>query len=280
MLSPDLIAEQILDELRTTDLKDLQFLEAIAWERGATVRYEPLRGAEARLVIVGNRAIITVSDLINNDRRQRFSIAHELGHLEIHRHLSSVVLCGSHDIGVHPRRGNDDDVEQEANRFASALLMPKRFFAPLCKDEKPSLNLVAELANTFYVSVTAAALRYLRFCDEPCAVVFSRDGYIEWFQINAEWEEVRRDTGVFVDVHSKVDPTTIAAAHFVGHTDRDTPKRVRASAWFKPGRYRDDATIVEQSWAMPGYNAVLTLLWIDDDIENDDDSWLGSIPFK
>ena len=272
MLYPDRAADEILNNLRITGSEDLQLLEAIAWERGATVRYAPLHGAEARLVLVGNRAIITVSDLIGNDRRQRFSIAHELGHLEIHRRPSSIMLCASRDIGTRPR-GGGDDVERQANQFASALLMPKRFFAPLCGAVEPSLELMAELAETFYVSMTAAALRYLRFSDEPCAVVFSRDGYVEWFQTSVEWQEIKKDTGVFVDVHAKVDPTTVAAAHFQGRSDRNTPKRIVASAWFKPGRYRDDATIVEQSWAMPSLRAVLTLLWIDDEIEDDDGLW-------
>ena len=34
--------------------------------------------------------------------------------------------------------------------------------------------------------------------------------------------------------------------------------------------FNPDATIYEQSWSMPSYNAVLTLLWVADDIEGDD----------
>ena len=72
--------------------------------------------------------------------------------------------------------------EQEANQFAAALLLPERFFKPLCRKKEPSLDLMADLADSFDVSLTATALRYLQFCNEACAVVFSRDGIIQWFR--------------------------------------------------------------------------------------------------
>ena len=267
MASPYYAVERVLGELRITSPKDLQLLDSIAWERGATVLYKPLRGAEARLVVVGNRAIITISNSMEDPRRRRFSIAHELGHLEMHRRHSSVVLCTSQDIDDWERRCTDTNPEREANEFASALLLPERFFAPLCKDETPSLDLVAGLAETFNVSLTATALRYLNFCDEPCAIVLSQEGYIKWFQGSKYFADI----GVFIDVRSKLDPSSLAALLFQGRTARTTPKQVSASAWFEPGRYREDAAILEQSWAMPNYKAVLTLLWIDDDIEDEDD---------
>ena len=104
---------------------------------------------------------------------------------------------------------------------------------------------------------------------ETCAVVFSHDGYIKRFQGSKEFE----DLGVFIDVRSRLDPSSRAASFFRGCAVRTTPKRVSASAWFAPGRYQHDAKILEQSWTMPSYNAVLTLLWVDDDIEDEDDLW-------
>ncbi len=269
MAFPSYAAKRVLDDLRITSPEDLQLLDSIAWERGATVLYKPLRGAEARLAAVGRRAIITISTFVEDPHRRRFSVAHELGHLELHRRHSSVVLCTSQDIDDWEKRRTKTNLEQEANEFASALLLPERFFAPLCKDEDPSLDLVTRLADTFKVSLTAAALRYMNFCEEACAVIFSQSGYIRWFQGSKEFGDI----DVFVDVRSKLDSSSLAALFFQGRIVQANPKRVRASAWLAPGRYRDDATILEQSWTMPNYDAVLTLLWIDDDLEDDED-WL------
>jgi hypothetical protein len=266
MALPHHYAELVLDELGVTGFEDLKLLELIAWERGAMVQYKPLEGAEARLAIVGRKAIISVSSYIQTSRRGRFSIAHELGHLEMHRQ-NGIMLCVDKDIDNWGGKDTSTDLEHEANEFAAALLLPKRFFALLCKSKEPSLGLIADLADTFDVSLTATALRYLRFCDEACAVVFSQDGHIKWFRGSEDFENF----GAFINVRSKLDPSSIAAAFFQSHTIRDVPKRVGVSTWFEPGRYRGDASILEQSWVMPNYNAVLTLLWVDEDIEEDKD---------
>ena len=272
MLNPIYAAERVLNELGINSPKDLERIELIAWARGALVREKHLDGAEARLTVLGKRAVITISTTIRDPRRKRFSIAHELGHLELHRRWSSLMPCLSEDIdNWGDLRRSGADLEQEANEFAAALLLPERFLAPLCRGQDPSLDHVAELAEAFNVSLTATALRYLDFCDEPIAVVFSQDGRVKWFRGNKHFEEL----GLFVEVRSRLDPSSHAALFFQGRTIPTGPKQVDASAWLAPGRYRPDARIQEHSVAMPNYNAVLTLLWIDDDIEDDEDFvWL------
>ncbi len=274
MVFPQYAAERVLDELRIVGVEDLQLLDVIALERGAVVMYESLDGAEARLVAVDRRAIITVSTLVENLRRRRFSVGHELGHLEMHLKHSRMFLCTGRDIDDWREQRTDPNLEQEANDFAATLLLPERFFAPLCKATEPSLDLIDEMAETFNVSLTATAIRYLKFCDEACAIVFSQGGHIKWFRSSGEFKRIGEDTHLFIDVRSKLDPITPAAAFFTGRAMQDRPKRIGASAWFEPGNYRSDATVLEQSWSMPNYDAVLTLLWIDDDIERDDSQWL------
>jgi hypothetical protein len=56
-----------------------RLLPALAYYSGARVRTRPLDGCEARIIGVGNQAIITVN-AHSPPRRKRFSIAHELGH--------------------------------------------------------------------------------------------------------------------------------------------------------------------------------------------------------
>lgn len=71
-------AEQLLNELGVVSPADID-VEAIAQYCGATVLYQQLGGAEARIFGHGERAFISV----NSDsprQRQRFSAAHELGH--------------------------------------------------------------------------------------------------------------------------------------------------------------------------------------------------------
>ncbi|HOU12772.1 MAG TPA: ImmA/IrrE family metallo-endopeptidase [Anaerolineae bacterium] len=266
MVSPNYAVERILDDLGIIQ-DDLKHLERLVWIRGAIIRYEPLHGAEARLTTLGKRAIITISTSVQNQRRQRFSIAHELGHLEMHCHTRNIFLCTSKDISESLMQSPDANQEQEANEFAATLLLPQRFFAPLCNKVDPSLDFIAELASEFEVSITATAIRYLKFCDEACAIVLTQNGQTRWFHASKAFKEI----GLFIDVRCKVDPTTLAGALSTNTAlQHIAPKRVKASAWFSSGQYRRDATILEQSWPMPSYDAVLTLLWVDDEINSED----------
>ncbi len=259
-------ADRVLDELEIKSPVDLRALDPIAWERGAAVLYEPLRGSEARLLILGKKAIITVSALVEDPHRRRFSVAHELGHLELHRRHCSMFLCSSSDISDLGRRGTDKTLEYEANEFAAAILLPERFLAPQCKRGDPSLDHISELADTFDVSLTATALRYLQFCDEACALVFSHGGYMKWFEPSREFKNLE----LFIPAPGPLDAASLAGRFFRQHPIPRKPMRVKAEYWFEPGGYREGATVVEQSWPMPNYDAVLTLLWVDQDIDEDE----------
>ena len=83
--------------------------------------------------------------------RQRFSIAHEIGHRVLH---------GEDGITVYNREmsPNDDPKEREANIFASRLL------APMCVLHFMGVNSPEEIAELCNISITAARYRYERLC--------------------------------------------------------------------------------------------------------------------
>lgn len=271
MSHPALAADRLIDEIGITDRADLLLLEEIAWARGVLVNEEVLEGAEARLVIAKRHGIITISTDVQDPRRKRFSIAHELGHFEMHQARQGLTLCLSEDIRDAVGKNAGQDLEQEANEFASALLMPVRFFAPLCKKQEPSLEYVAYLADEFSTSLTATALRYLLFCDEPVAVVYSQANRIQWFQGSKDFEEIREELGFFIEVHARLERSSLAATLYQNRSLPLKRRRVQASVWFTPGGYKQNATILEHSIVMPAYDAVLTLLWIGDDLEDEDE---------
>jgi Zn-dependent peptidase ImmA (M78 family) len=76
-------AERLLQELGITEPDEID-LEVIAYYVGAGVRFRRLEGCEAHIVGTSDQAIITINDR-SGFRRQRFSIAHELGHWQHHR---------------------------------------------------------------------------------------------------------------------------------------------------------------------------------------------------
>ncbi|HEX8833809.1 MAG TPA: ImmA/IrrE family metallo-endopeptidase [Abditibacteriaceae bacterium] len=89
---------------------------------------------------------------ITSALRDNFTIAHEMGHYFLHI-LPSGLLTNEPFIEIG--RHGEGILEQQANRFAAALLMPRNEFIEIAKQGE---NLNA-LAGRFRVSVPAAQVR-------------------------------------------------------------------------------------------------------------------------
>jgi Zn-dependent peptidase ImmA (M78 family) len=265
------VAERVLSELGITSATEIN-VDNIAWTRNALVCYEHLDGAAARLVVRGDSSVITVSTRLASRGQKRFAAAHELGHLELHRKLNNLNLCLADDVRLNPNRSFEEpslgkigkEPEQEASQFAGALLMPAFLFGPLLQRDKPTMRAITKLAETFDTSLTATAIRYARMQKEPCAVVWSDTKRITWYQPS-------RDFSYHVRVGEELDKYSIAIDFFEGRELPGRPTAVDASCWLAPGRFTEDAMIQEDSLSLPSYNSVLTLLWIDKDIDREYD---------
>lgn len=86
-----------------------------------------------------------------NERRQRFTIAHELGHFLLHKDRQNVPV----DI-IFFRDENTSTIEQEANKFASEFLMPDYKVYEYIKE---GYNTISLLAEKFYLSTPAVRYR-------------------------------------------------------------------------------------------------------------------------
>jgi Zn-dependent peptidase ImmA (M78 family) len=97
----------------------------------------------------------------HHPNRQRFTIAHEIGHLLLHESENYFV------DRVFRRDANSstaiDQLEIEANKFAAALLMPKHFMKQELKNFSGPLRSehVEELARKFNVSQQAMMFRLI-----------------------------------------------------------------------------------------------------------------------
>jgi hypothetical protein len=56
----------------------------------------------------------------------------------------------------------EEQIEQEANHFASNLLMPKTVFCKLAKQKEQGLEAILALKKIFNVSIYASSIHYLR----------------------------------------------------------------------------------------------------------------------
>jgi Zn-dependent peptidase ImmA (M78 family) len=171
-MTPGQRAEALVAHFGIRDAKDLD-LEAIACDQGVTVEREDLSGCEATLIGFGDRAIATIkpSHIVG---RERFSLAHELGHWDMHRGRSFQCRVDDPDVNLV---GNKQ-VEKEADQFASHLLMPGPVFNPAVKAlGTPSFKELEALATEFQTSMVATSLRIAAIDTLPVIVAcFSKNG--------------------------------------------------------------------------------------------------------
>ncbi len=140
-------------------------------------KMQPFESLEGCLVRVNgeDRWNILLNQNIKNGRRLRFTQAHELGHFMCHRDQQD---CFEDDINT--LNEFSQDIELEANIFASWLLMP----ADILRNEFGSadwhVQTLCDLGNRFECSLQASALRFASISQKPIAFIVSRDGIILW----------------------------------------------------------------------------------------------------
>lgn len=110
---------------------------------------ESLISSEALTVRGPGDFVIHLPRLTSN-RRDRFTIAHELGHYFLHYRLPGFTDARSYG------RGQRNVAETQANYFAGALLMPSARFGRVWRELRGDAWSVAE---RFGVSESAAAVR-------------------------------------------------------------------------------------------------------------------------
>ena len=140
-------------------------IAAIAESLGATVRYAPFQGELAGMLIRDDaqRGTVIGVNSLHHSNRQRFTIAHECGHLRLHKGRQSYV-----DRSFRVNRRDEvssqatDAEEIEANRFAAELLMPYEMIKEDLRTYRPDIedeDELRELADRYGVSLQALTLR-------------------------------------------------------------------------------------------------------------------------
>ena len=99
--------------------------------------------------------------------RQRFTIAHEMGHFILHHAAQNLFIDRSATSVFHRDQSSstgDRALEVQANQFAAALLMPSDFIAEELRNAyfRDDEEMISALAQKFVVSEHAMSLRLSR----------------------------------------------------------------------------------------------------------------------
>ena len=148
-------------------------------------------GVSGFLMRVGNVFGIKYATHLRNEVFIRFSVAHELGHYFLPGHPESLFPNGD---GIHHSRSgfiSSDQYERQADKFATALLMPKAFFMAALRKAGEGFAAIQALAETCRTSITATAIRFVEFAENPVAVILSTNTRVEACFLSEELKGIR-----------------------------------------------------------------------------------------
>jgi Zn-dependent peptidase ImmA (M78 family) len=145
-------------------------VDQIARGLNARIAYQPMKGdISGMLYRDGDRVVIGVNSG-HAVTRQRFTVAHELGHLRLHEGRP-MIIDHLFRVKINMRDGRSslatDAEEIEANGFAAELLMPRasvreRVVRSLSRHRQVSEGaIISELARYYNVSTEAMDYRLI-----------------------------------------------------------------------------------------------------------------------
>lgn len=157
------VARQLLERFGEQPPIDI---EAIVKAHSIAIRRQDLEDSvSGMLVIKDGRTTIGVNEN-HHPNRQRFTLAHELGHFLLHRSVSNIFIDAS-TIFFRDGASSDGSKTQEidANAFAAELLMPEKQLREIINNQPLDAfdeGAVRRLAAQFGVSAQALTIRLTR----------------------------------------------------------------------------------------------------------------------
>lgn len=145
-------------------------VEKIIKKRDIRIQFSPLDKELSGMALVKDGVAVIGVNALHHPNRQRFTMAHELGHHVIHRQHIEGTMHVDKGFAILLRdplaAQGTDRMEIEANAFASELLMPKNLLEPVIDAGNIDLDDVDRLqmvAKKFKVSLSALQYRLLAF---------------------------------------------------------------------------------------------------------------------
>jgi len=216
--------------------------------------------------------------------RVRFTIAHEFGHYQLHRPTLTERdyvnggLVRDCDFQCKPLRSNAWKEEQkqredEADTFASFLLMPLDDYRAQVDGQEMTVELLDHVTDRYGVSLIAACRKWIDFTEKRAAMVVARDGYALWGRASSS----ALKSGIFVPSGMPIPNNALAviSTDEKGFTSR-TPVARPAGVWHFAG---GSEPVRELTMISEFLDMSLTILQFDDVIdvrEIEDDEFMDT----
>lgn len=150
--------------------------------------------------------------------RERFTLAHEFGHYMLHRRRLTAEdyrhgeLAENLEFQCLPLQADqwnpaEKQREEEADTFASYLLMPIDDYRNQVDGNDMTRDLLGHITDRYGVSLLAAVRKWIEFTSSRAAMVVARDGFALWGRASASAYR----TGIFVPSGMAIPDGSVAA---------------------------------------------------------------------
>jgi Zn-dependent peptidase ImmA (M78 family) len=254
-LPPKTIPVPIHEIAKDLDIVDIRYFETDGFE-GGLVAFEDK--SEGTILVNGN----------SSEKRQRFTIGHELGHFLIPTHTGKrgEFLCTKEDLRANRSSDITKRKEIEANQFSVELLMPEKYFR---KDIRvfgePDISNILTIAQKFNMSIESTARRYVELSDYHCAIVFSRQGRVR-YHIKSEsfpWLEPGKDCPIPTGSLSAVSSRSVG--------DTSQWEEVNSDIWISDDSKRYPEKVLEQTLLQQNDYRISLLFFEEIELDEDEE---------
>jgi Zn-dependent peptidase ImmA (M78 family) len=204
-----------------------------------------------------------------DSKRGRFTLAHELGHYFLDEHRLGLKYGLLEPHASFHNINQKSSIEEEADYFASCLLMPRDKFRNHSSEYKRqsgsknfSLNTLLNLSESFQASILSTLIRFGEVGTHEIFAVISKDNIAKWFVKSIDFPNWKFKFKIGESV-----PQTTVVGEYNTMQDRKFTSIVPLDAedWFYPPTddNRANRQMYEQCFYSDSFGYVISLMWFD-----------------
>lgn len=138
-----------------------------------------LKNAYAYFRIRKSRKVIFLNNLIVGTEKEKFTIAHELGHYFLPNHLEKIDDMYTRTDYMYKNKRKK--IETDVDKFATELIMPSKYINPeLERISLRNFRQLQELTKKYEVSLTSLLCKYVDMNSESMALLCYENNKQKW----------------------------------------------------------------------------------------------------
>lgn len=202
-----------------------------------------------------------------DSKRGRFTFAHELGHFFLDEHRLGLKYGKLEPHASFHNINQKSLIEEEADYFASCLLMPSEKFKKLSEtftkqnpNRQFSFNTILSLSEAFQTSVLSTLIKFGEAGNHEIFAVISKDNIAKWFVKSTDFPNWKFK----FKIGEPIPQTTVAGEYYNFENRKCTSvTQIDSSDWFYTpiNDNRTERPMYEQCFYSNSYGYVISLIW-------------------